>query len=199
MQEPKDTQTYAKDSATSSPINTGLTQRRSAPVLRAGKVYFIKCRHAIKIGFSLAPAIRIVELQNGSPHDLKLLGWVAGTTDTERSLHEQFSEYKIRGEWFRAHPSLLSFIEKSAVKYDGRPELERPTIGFELEATRRTLIARRVKTGADTPDGRTCSNLVEQLQEMQTYVRPNWAQDERQTLPWLIKQQMKRLAPRPVQ
>jgi len=75
MQEPEDTQTYANDSATSSPINTGLTQRRSAPVLRAGKVYFIKCRHAIKIGFSLAPAIRIVELQNGSPHDLKLLGW----------------------------------------------------------------------------------------------------------------------------
>jgi len=36
--------------------------------------------------------------------------------------------------------------------------------GFELEDTRRKLIALRVKLGAETPAGYRCSNLVEQLQ-----------------------------------
>lgn len=62
----------------------------------------------------------------------------------------------------------------------------------------RALIARRVAAGADSPEGHTCSNLIEQLENLQTYVRPEWAKDERQTLPWMIRQQMKRLAPRSV-
>lgn len=40
--------------------------------------------------------------------------------------------------------------------------------GFELEDTRRKLIALRVKLGAETPAGYRCSNLVEQLQNYQT-------------------------------
>ena len=35
---------------------------------------------------------------------------------------------------------------------------------FDLESTRRDLIAMRVKFGADTPKGHACSNLIEQLQ-----------------------------------
>lgn len=66
-------------------------------------------------------------------------------------------------------------------------------MNLDLENTRRALIARRVAAGADTPEGHTCSNLVEQLEAMRTYVRPAWATDVRQTLPWMIQQQMKRL------
>lgn len=43
-------------------------------------------------------------------------------------------------------------------------------MNLDLETTRRQLIARRVAAGADTEEG--------------------------QTLPWMIQQQMKRLAPR---
>ena len=75
-------------------------------------------------------------------------------------------------------------------------KLTQPRSGFDLETTRRALIARRVAVGADTPDGHICFNLVEQLQAMRTYTRPAWAVDVRQTLPWMIQQQMKRLAPR---
>lgn len=72
-------------------------------------------------------------------------------------------------------------------------------MNFDLENTRRALIARRVKAGAESPEGHACSNLIEQLQSLQTYVRPAWATHECQTLPWMIRQQMKRLAPRVVQ
>lgn len=71
--------------------------------------------------------------------------------------------------------------------------------GFDLEDARRALIARRVRAGARSPEGYTCSNLIDQLERMRTYVRPAWAKDERQTLPWMIRQQMKRLAPRVVE
>jgi hypothetical protein len=171
MQEPEDTKTYANDSATSSSISTELAQRRSAPVLKAGKVYFIRCRHAIKIGFSLMPDLRIVELQTGSPHDLKLLGWVAGNTDTERSLHDQFEEHKIRGEWFRAHPDLLDFIKRSAVRYNPTSETKPISVSgsaFDFENTRRDLIARRAAIGSKTRRGHAASNLVELLKNLQT-------------------------------
>jgi hypothetical protein len=63
-----------------------------------------------------------------------------------------------------------------------------------MEDTRRGMIALRAKFGADTPAGHACSNLIEQMQAMRTYVPPDWATDERQTLPYLMKQQMQRLA-----
>lgn len=72
-------------------------------------------------------------------------------------------------------------------------------MNFDIENTRRALIARRLAAGADTPDGHTCSNLAEMLPGVADYVRPEWAADERQTLPWMVRQQMKRLAPRTVQ
>lgn len=72
-------------------------------------------------------------------------------------------------------------------------------MNFDIENTCRDLIARRVIAKADTPDGHTCSNLVELLPKLPGYVRPAWASHECQTVPGLIKRQMKRLAPRAVQ
>lgn len=66
--------------------------------------------------------------------------------------------------------------------------------GFEMENTRRDLIALRVKFGASSPVGHTCSNLIEQMETMRTYQRPAWADDDRKTLPALMAFQMKRLA-----
>lgn len=58
---------------------------------------------------------------------------------------------------------------------------------------RRTLIVKRYAAGADTPYGHTCSNIVEQLDNLFGYERPAWATDERQTLPWNINYQIQRL------
>jgi hypothetical protein len=58
---------------------------------------------------------------------------------------------------------------------------------------RRTLITKRFAAGADTPYGHTCSNIVEQLDNLFSYERPAWAVDVRQTLPWQINYQIQRL------
>jgi hypothetical protein len=71
-------------------------------------------------------------------------------------------------------------------------------INLDFENTRRDLHHRGSAAGWHTEDGHTCSNLIQQLEAMRTYVRPEWATDIRQTLPWMIQQQMKRLGLRAV-
>lgn len=63
-----------------------------------------------------------------------------------------------------------------------------------LTETRTALILKREAVGADTPAGRNISTLVEQLENRQTYVRPEWAKDRRQTLDYQIERSMARLA-----
>jgi hypothetical protein len=63
-----------------------------------------------------------------------------------------------------------------------------------LTETRKALIAKREKIGAATKDGQTISNVIEQMENLQGYERPTWAADERQTLPYMLKQQLERLA-----
>lgn len=70
--------------------------------------------------------------------------------------------------------------------------LTQPRSGFDLEDVRRGLIATRVIKGAESPDGHTCSNLVELLPHAVGYVAPPWATHEFQTVPGLIKRQMRR-------
>jgi hypothetical protein len=41
-------------------------------------------------------------------------------------------------------------------------------MNFDVETSRRHLIALRVRFGADTPKGHRCSNLIEQIQAMET-------------------------------
>ncbi len=41
------------------------------------------------------------------------------------------------------------------------------TNDFDLKTARKDLIALRVKHGADTPIGHRCSNLIEQLKNLQ--------------------------------
>lgn len=58
---------------------------------------------------------------------------------------------------------------------------------------RRVLIAKRLAAGAETPYGYTCSNIIEQLDNLFQYQRPDWATHEFQTLPGLLNRQIKRL------
>ena len=57
--------------------------------------------------------------------------------------------------------------------------------GFDLDATRRSLIAMRVKHGAESPIGHRCSNLIEQLQNLETATG-----DQRANLQKAIAQQL---------
>jgi hypothetical protein len=64
---------------------------------------------------------------------------------------------------------------------------------FDPKIIRKQLDAMRRKHSADSPIGSRCSNLIEQLGAVPTYVRPTWATHECQTLPGLMKRQLAKL------
>lgn len=168
-----------------------------------GWVYFIRAGDAIKIGFSAQPKRRILDLQTSHHVELELLAWVPTNILTEREAHQRFGHLLIRGEWYQAGSDLMEFIStvappapKVATVAPIPSPIHRPRPATKVYMTQeiRALIAKRNAYGADTPEGHACSNLIEQAGNMPHYVRPEWATDERQTLPWLMQQQMKRLA-----
>jgi hypothetical protein len=63
----------------------------------------------------------------------------------------------------------------------------------DLTQARAALILKREAIGADTPTGRLISSAVEQIENLQGYERPSWANDPRQTLPYQIKKTLARL------
>jgi hypothetical protein len=156
----KDTQTYANDSATSSPINTGLTQPRSGDV-PAGVTYFIRVGDAIKIGSASNFNRRMHALQTAHEKPIEVLAVIPASLADEYKTHQLFSRLRIRGEWFRADEELLYFIEGLKMELANIPEPK-------ADAAIRHLINARSAFGAKTPKGHACSNLVEQTKAIQT-------------------------------
>ena len=60
----------------------------------------------VKIGRSRDIQVRLRTLQTGSPYDLKLMGWIESDDDKqlELTLHERYSDQRIRLEWFYLQP-----------------------------------------------------------------------------------------------
>jgi len=79
--------------------------------LENGFTYFVRDGDVIKIGYSAHPARRINTLQSGIARPLEVLAVVGMEIADEFSLHQQFAHLRVRGEWFRAEPELIEFIE----------------------------------------------------------------------------------------
>jgi hypothetical protein len=75
-------------------------------------VYFIGHSSAVKIGVTIDVERRLRMLQIGSAEPLRLLATMAGVHRDERRLHRRFAHLRLTGEWFRADPELLSFIDE---------------------------------------------------------------------------------------
>ena len=76
-------------------------------------IYFIQSRkdNAIKIGCTDSnPELRLAELQNGDDGHLVLLCTTPGGVDDEQNLHERFSEYRLKGEWFQPGHKLIRYL-----------------------------------------------------------------------------------------
>ncbi len=99
-------------------------------------IYFIQDQktYAIKIGFTAGnPLSRLDALQTGNPNKLSLLKSIDGDMGLESSLHEQFKESRINGEWFHPSADLLKYIIEGDSDYVHQvkwlPEID-PLIGL---------------------------------------------------------------------
>ena len=82
-------------------------------------VYFIfnEDSNAIKIGIAKNLARRMMSLQTSSPAILRLIksiqvGGSKEAAELEKSLHKQFAQLRLAGEWFKAEASLLEYISQ---------------------------------------------------------------------------------------
>ena len=66
----------------------------------------------IKIGFSDTPQKRMEALSVWCPIPMRLLATLSGWRTLEAELHARFEHLRHRGEWFRAEPELLDFVER---------------------------------------------------------------------------------------
>lgn len=77
-------------------------------------VYFIQADEdgPIKIGFTADdPKKRLNQLQTGNPATLKLLGAIKGSIAREREFHADLAEWRLQGEWFQPHPTVLTAVQ----------------------------------------------------------------------------------------
>ncbi len=88
-----------------------------------GFVYFIQvgADGPIKIGYSRTdPLRRMGQLRAGCPWELRLVGAIRGTKFDEKRLHEKFSQFKLRQEWFCPDVDIREILFLPALRYRRR-------------------------------------------------------------------------------
>lgn len=108
-------------------------------------VYFIQAggpSGPIKIGYTTGnPHRRMRKLQTGNPEELHLLVSIPGERAHEQELLDRFKALSMRGEWLRADPRLLGFVEALLRAYPEQPlppPEEEEVAGLDLEQRRFT-------------------------------------------------------------
>ena len=77
---------------------------------RVSGVYIVSFGIYAKIGWSTRIGARLREIEDGTPEQLNLHRVFVGDDHKyERRLHAQFSEFRIRNEWFRFEGALRAF------------------------------------------------------------------------------------------
>jgi hypothetical protein len=77
-------------------------------------VYFIKAGDAIKVGIATDINSRMVSVQVGNPHKIKLLHSISTSEqharEIESQIHGLFHKTNLNGEWFQANQFMIDFI-----------------------------------------------------------------------------------------
>lgn len=84
-------------------------------------IYFIQTEGGgdlIKIGKSRNVKSRLHSMQTGCPIPMRLLGYFKANDSMEGALHDEFAEYRVRGEWFEPVEDIKNFL--LAYKLKGR-------------------------------------------------------------------------------
>lgn len=98
-------------------------------------IYFIQSERGgpVKIGRSKDPILRLRALQTAHPYPLLLLATVEHPDITEMSLHEQFAESRLLGEWFEPTPGLMGLIRALEKAEDKKDEKRRKELALMLD------------------------------------------------------------------
>jgi hypothetical protein len=97
------------------------------------RVYFIRMNDLIKIGYTAALKQRVAAIQDNMPYPVELLFSVPGDRFNEAYHHWLFRDLHHQGEWFRAEPALLEYIERLK-----KEQSEREQIGHNVYLVNRT-------------------------------------------------------------
>lgn len=84
----------------------------------------------VKIGVTQNVPSRLKNIQTGSPVRLAVRWWHVGSYDLERTLHDEFQDCKLEGEWFDFGVEEPELIVESAVERLRSDEFP-PPIGIE--------------------------------------------------------------------
>lgn len=74
-------------------------------------LYFIRCGDFIKIGITTNILQRYRHLNTANPLPISVFMVGDGDVDLERTIHEDFKELRVKGEWFRNEEPLTGFID----------------------------------------------------------------------------------------
>lgn len=88
-------------------------------------VYFIQRGNdgPVKIGFAADIAGRVASLQTGCPEKLVVLAALGGSAHTEKSIHREFADARLGGEWFSPTARLMTFVRSLPEDAGHDPEL----------------------------------------------------------------------------
>jgi predicted nucleic acid-binding Zn ribbon protein len=108
-------------------------------------VYFIgeEPDGPVKIGVANDPEARVGLLQIGNPRTLTLLAASRGGIRYERELHERFSAWRLRGEWFDRHAEGLQEVITEALHLETLATVH--DMGWCPVCERRPLVPPRIK------------------------------------------------------
>lgn len=100
---------------------------------------------SVKIGCSEGPESRKQVLQTGNPQKIYLYSCFKGDFETEKMLHEYFSQYRLTGEWFNMRDGgmkeLLDKLLYYSAKFERTSETDREFIlRFKLHLERELQI-----------------------------------------------------------
>lgn len=75
------------------------------------RVYFIRMRDLIKIGYAAAIKQRVSAIADIMPYPVELLHHIPGDRFSEEYHHWKFGHLRVKGEWFKDDPELLDYIQ----------------------------------------------------------------------------------------
>lgn len=103
-------------------------------------VYFIQSGQTgpVKIGSAQWPKNRVHGLQAGNPEKLRLIHTVDGWLPAERQIQRHYAHLRLRGEWFRFCPTMLTVEKIIEIDTSGAPKAgvthDQVRAGYDIRA-----------------------------------------------------------------